>query len=97
MSQPPGKPRIRIVLPSKVELLREFRRHCAFVKVLVLLILMLPAIGVSAAAVLYAAHYTGLLRPGHVLQSAGADAKRTATTTTSATTLSTRSPTAAGS
>ncbi|RYF16128.1 MAG: hypothetical protein EOO30_12135 [Comamonadaceae bacterium] len=62
MNQPPDKPRINIVLPGKADVLKHFTRHCAFVKVVVVLILTLPAIGFSGAAALYAAHQVGLLR-----------------------------------
>ena len=85
MNQPPDKPRINIVLPSKADVLKHFTRHCAFVKVVVVLILTLPAIGVSTAAVLYAAHQVGLWRSGAVLQPPG-QSPRSSPATTSGTT-----------
>lgn len=60
MNQPPDKSRVSVILPGKADVLKHFTRHCAFVKVVVVLILTLPAIGISGAAALYAAHHVGL-------------------------------------
>lgn len=61
MNQQPDKPRINVTLSSKADVLRYFAGNCAFVKVLVVLILTLPTIAGTAAAVLYAAHHVGMI------------------------------------